>query len=237
MSFLSKITAFNHSTPPRQLNPEGRYIHLDGSPYGSRHVWRFLSRPGVKAGAIVTTFLAAGHALLKPESARQMDFLHRAAYDLPWVAIVNWQSWRFFNEGLPAPKSSVIDKLGYLASDPTATITMEHYYKRIAKKEATLAAGLYTVMSLIVIKNPFDMYPLCLMAGAGWYYYAGHKLGKGDWTIQTSPPKLKSKKEAAFVGTLATEQGQGFSRFIRPVRRAVNRDRTSLSRKATSQPN
>jgi hypothetical protein len=207
MGFLTKINGIESLGGGKSAKPENRYLNLDGSTYNNstnwtRHIQRFLTMPSVQAGAITTAFLAAGHALSQPQSARQADFIGRTLADMPWVFVLNGWDFKQFYKRLPVSKRAVIDKKGHWTSDPTATIKMESYYKSRSKYTAAIAAVLYTGFSVAINNNLLDMYPACLMAVAGWYYYAGRNLGKGKWTIQTSPPIIETKKAEVASGLL-----------------------------------
>ncbi|HUY69375.1 MAG TPA: hypothetical protein VMV79_08750, partial [Alphaproteobacteria bacterium] len=74
MSFLSRTNGFRFHKAAN-LTPRQRYINLDGSLYGSRHVLRVLTMPSVKMGALISVFLAAGAALVSSESKRRGIFV------------------------------------------------------------------------------------------------------------------------------------------------------------------
>ena len=194
----SKIAIFGHGDIfMDHSDPTNRFIHLDGSRYGSSGLWRIMTTPTVKYGVLLGIFVAAGKALLKPEQSQQVEFLSEAIYNISALGVsflINRYIYQLF---IPINKNAVIDKQGYFNGDPANNKRFQNYLGQWSLVGDPFAAGIIASVNLIRngAENFDSTYAQYVLFGALWHGYAWWKMRKGDWTVHSNPPSPKRKTQ------------------------------------------
>ncbi|MEJ0061835.1 MAG: hypothetical protein WDO70_01170 [Alphaproteobacteria bacterium] len=168
---------------------QDRYMNLDGSPYGSKRIMRFLAMPSVYTGVPIAIAFAAAKAMCEPPGMRRAVFLSTVYRNLltPMVSTIMMRSLN-----LSAP--GVIDRAGGSGNPQASAIAMFGY-----KMNSFLfpAAGALWSAADIASDHPWTAAANIpqMLVNAVWCYRAARKLYAGEWTVQTEPPKIEEKKK------------------------------------------
>ncbi|MEJ0062696.1 MAG: hypothetical protein WDO70_05710 [Alphaproteobacteria bacterium] len=200
----------------RESHARERFANLDGSPFGTKGLRRFVSTPSVKWGGAAAAFAAAAEAMLSPGTGKE-----KLAKLLPYAVInaishigVQIAQGRATNKMIAKDglENAVIDKLGRREDNSSATLLMGHLYHRTSRTllETTFFwpafDGLWYLSTSADMRAPaaiMAMGAMTMLSGfvkGAWYGHASNKLRKREWTIQTSPPEIvkdEAKSEAA----------------------------------------
>src|ERR1700722_3006867 len=138
MSILSNITSFTARFRADMSQPRERYIHLDGSMYGVPLWKRLVTTPCIQSGVIIAALTAAADGLIALKTGATPLFKRMLLVELGVLPFAQWLYWSHFTAAMPVSKDAVIDKTGRLPTDPSASTTMEQFYKRTARTDFKL---------------------------------------------------------------------------------------------------
>ncbi|MEJ0061836.1 MAG: hypothetical protein WDO70_01175 [Alphaproteobacteria bacterium] len=175
---------------------QGRYIHLDGAPYGSTGPMHILGAPSVKMGVPIAIAFAAAKAMCAPPGTGKWVFAADVASGVicPFFLLSAMNRWPKRDARMPA--TAVIDTSGRTANDPSALVKMIREYKiqafvfGAAGAVFGAGAGLASADQFLMMRQAVQV-----LANATWSWRAARKLETGAWTVQTEPPKIEEKKE------------------------------------------
>lgn len=201
MDFLNTFQALKASLAGDKTNPRERYIYIDGSPYGSQGLARFLMNPKVSFSTVPGLFVVAADVLLSSPAERTSKLMWGAAELLGGYGICYLMDLNRIRKDLPDFKDTVIDKTGRAVNDPKASARLQCWFKTQFIKNAFIAppvvlgmgwaTGSRSLLGLVVY-NAVD---------AAYSIRAVRKLSRKEWTIQTKPPELRDKVENKVVGS------------------------------------
>jgi len=188
---------------PDMNNPRERYVHTDGSPYGSRGLGRFFQNPAVKVTATVSVFEIAGRVITHSITT-ETGFIVIYSTILGVVGFMYVYDKSHDKKDLKARNldNAVIDKTGRNVSDPHATLKLATRFKYDGKF-GLIVAPVFTGAFFGLSHKFATPYLAYSLAKSLWRIHAARKLEKGKWTVQTKPPKLEERKTISVFSKLA----------------------------------
>jgi hypothetical protein len=177
----------------RLKNPQDRYIHLDGSPYRSHGLTRFLTTPVIKYSALASLFETAALAMTLPPEQRASCLSTMVVS----TGIVLGLFYNLFIRGFFKPPTrldnAAIDKTGTEPNDPQNLFNAIREIKQNARVMRTVAPA-FVVLGVVfgVVFGIQPIIPSASFVAVNYAYqqYVKRKLSAQKWTIQAAAPKL-----------------------------------------------
>ncbi len=181
-----------------------RYAYLDGAPYATKGIRRFLSTPPVQATTLVLIMLAASQEVLNRTPNSPSMFIPNLIQDIG-VSLLNiaYGLWLFHNPIGLLPKNAVIDKTGRSAPDLSANMSGKRHYVSLSASSFTVSAVIYATTQTLGFHHITEFvqltYGLCAFRNL-------LKLSSGKWSINTSPPRPKPNSAFSLAQTMAKQE-------------------------------